>query len=264
MNPRVELNLDPTILARIVDAAVVASSKIVNFHFNALSILDLSKPVEPVDAIYRFRGPELNAAQRRVMHENWVLAKAFQELLRAVRHALEEAHVLTALLTRTHTVRSNITLLEFLQPFRSKAQSLSFPTLLADVNKRLDPKLEFADSYRSLQSARNCLEHRNGIVSKVETHGGDKFELSVPRMKIFYMRGGVEIEIEKGSKIDPGDNRQSVDVIMKLEARRRSIALGERLSFTLSEFNEIAFACHFLGQQLSTKFPSPAIAKAEK
>ena len=107
------------------------------------------------------------------MHEDWILGKAFQELLRAVRHALEAAHVMTALITREHKVRSTQTLENFLKSFQRKAAGLRFPELLAAVNELLDPKLDFSDSYESLQIARNCLEHRAGIVSHLR--------LEVPR-----------------------------------------------------------------------------------
>jgi hypothetical protein len=260
-NPRLQINLDATRLSRIVNSAVVASSEIVNFHFNALSGADLDKPAEPSEVLFRFPGPELSAVQRRAMHENWVLAKAFQELLRAVRHALEEAHVFVALLTKKHKIRSSATILEFLNPFQCRAARLTFPDLLAAVNEKLDPKLEFAESYKSLQSARNCLEHRDGIVSKIDTRGDDILRLSIPRMKLFYVRQSAEVEIAKDHIIEPGDERTEVDILAKLDVRQRSVALGERLVFTLAEFNEIAFACYFLGQQLSSKLPRPTIVE---
>jgi predicted KAP-like P-loop ATPase len=262
VNPKLELKLDPARLAAIIDSTVVTSSEIVNFHFNALSTANLEGPAEPAEQLYRFKGPQLTGLQRREIHENWILAKAFQELLRAVRLALEEAHIYVSLLTKIHKVRSNATLLDFLRPFQRKAAGLKFPELLSAVNDKLNPKLDFADSYRSLQSARNCLEHRNGIVTSVDTHGNKVFRLSMPRMKPFYMRQGAEVEIVTGHRVEPGDDRREVDVLMRLDVRERSVPLGERLVFTLAEFNEIAFACHFLGQQLSSRLPRPSIAEA--
>jgi hypothetical protein len=38
--------------------------------------------------------------------------------------------------------------------------------------------------------------------------------------------------------------------------------LGERLSFTQAEFVDIAFACHFLGQQLSSRLPKTPAPEA--
>jgi len=138
---------------------------------------------------------------------------------------------------------------------------MKFPDLLETLNSRLDTKIEFSSAYASLQIARNCLEHRAGIVTKIETHGQDSFDIQTPTIKAFYMRRGEEIEIEPGHQVDPGDDRKDVDILMKIQTKRRSLSLGERITFSLAEFGEIAFACHLLGQQLSTKLPKP-IAEA--
>jgi hypothetical protein len=258
-NPKLKLELNPNRLSGIIGSAVIASTEIVNLHFRALAA-NLASADEAPGVVYKFNAPELKAEQRRSMHENWILAKAFQDLLRAVRHALEEAYVMTVLLTRTHRIKSNATLSEFLKPFQSKAAGLKFPDLLAAVNELLDPKLEFADPYKSLQQARNCLEHRDGIVSKVETHANAAFTLKIPRIKVFYLRSGEEIEIVAGERVEPGDDRDQVELLMRFEVREKIVALGERLIFTLAEFNEIAFACNFLGQQLSSRLPKPKAA----
>jgi hypothetical protein len=261
-NPgQVQLSLDAGQLAVIIDSAVVSSCEVVNFHFNALAGANLDQSAHTPEARYRFKGRELNAAQRRAVHENWILAKAFQELLRAVRDALERAHIFVSLLGKTHRVSSSATLEEFLAPFQKKAADLKFPALLAAVNETLVPKLDFAESYESLQKVRNCLEHRGGIVSKVETDGQEIFEFSIPRVKVFYLRLGSEVEVVAGTTIDPGDDRPQVQIFTKLEVRKRSVSLGERITFTLSEFNEIAFACHFLGEQLATRLPRPKIER---
>jgi hypothetical protein len=255
------LELNSTRLSSIIDEAVITSSEIVNFHLSALATADLSQPAEAADARHKFRRPPIGTAERRAMHERWILAKAFQELLRAVRHSLEEAHVFVALLTRKYRIQSSSSLAEFLRPFQSKAAGLKFPELLEAVNNKFDPKIDFAPAYVSLQSARNCLEHRDGVVSKIDTHGRESLILRVPRVKIFYLRKGAEVEIEPGHKIDPGDDRTEVQGLMKIEIRERSIALGERLTFTPAEFNEIAFACHLLGQQLSAKLATPKLVE---
>jgi hypothetical protein len=259
-NPKLRLELNPNRLAEIVGSAVFASTQVVNLHFNALSDENLNRPLEGSGVLYNFKGPELSLDQRRAMHESWILGKAFQELLRAVRHALEEAHVVTALLTKEHKIRSSETLANFLRPFQRRAAGLSFPELLTDVNKLLDQKLDFSDSYKSLQIARNCLEHRAGIVGNIETKGSPEFILNVPRVKIFYFRGQDEIEIGAGERVDAGDGRPDVEILMRFEVRKRPIPVGGRMTFTLLEFNEVAFACNFLGQQLASRLPRPRLS----
>ena len=76
-NPELLLSLDPGRLAAIIDSAVLSSCEVVNFHFNALAGADLDQPAHTPEAKYRFKGPELNATQRRAMHESWILANAF-------------------------------------------------------------------------------------------------------------------------------------------------------------------------------------------
>jgi hypothetical protein len=262
-NPRLHLELNPSRLSEIIGSAVFVSTEVVNLHLNALSDESLNRPLDGSGIVYRFRGPELDVDQRRAMHESWILAKAFQELLRAVRHALEEAHVMVALLTKEQKISSNDTLANFLRSFQSKAAGLQFPKLLAAVNELLDPKLDFSDSYKSLQAARNCLEHRAGVVGNIETKGGKEFALDIPRIKIFYLRGNEEIEIVAGERVDAGDGRPEVEILMRFEVRQRSVPLGERLTFTRTEFNEIAFACNFLGQQLAGRLPKPRLTASE-
>ena len=78
---------------------------------------------------------------------------------------------------------------------------------------------------------------------------------------MFYMRQGSEVALIAGEKVEPGDDRAEVETFAKLEVRKRSVALGERITFNLQEFNEIAFACHFLGTQLATRLPRPMVEK---
>lgn len=258
-NPKLHLEFNPARLAEIIGSAVFVSAEVVNLHFKALIEDNLKLSLERSGVVYKFTGPDLSFDQRRTLHENWVLARAFQELLRAVREALEEAHVVIALVTGKHKVRSNETLEGFLGPFRKKARNLSFPELLAAVNQLLNPKLDFAESYESLQLARNCLEHRAGVVGKTEAKGKTEFVLRFPRVKIFYLRGKEEIEVVAGERVVSGDERPEVEVSMRFEIRERSIPVGTRLAFTLNEFNEIAFACNFFGQQLAARLPKPKI-----
>jgi hypothetical protein len=258
--PQHRLELDPSVIAKAIDAAVVASTEVVNFHFSHLQNADLSSPAHVPDNVFmRVKSPVLTAEQRRAMHENWVLARAFQELLRAVRQGLELAHVITAVVNRPHNVKSSITVAEFLKPFEVRANELPFPNLLAEVNSRLESRLVFADSYQSLQAARNCLEHRAGIIGERDTKGNDEIVISIPRVKLFYTRAGQEIELERGHLVAPDEGKDHAEIAMRIEERKRPIKIGERVTFTLTEFNEIAFACYYLGRDLIGRLPKPVI-----
>ena len=65
------------------------------------------------------------------------------------------------------------------------------------MNAGLTSPLEFVQEFLSIQTVRNSLEHRNGIVGKQDLDdGGSTLTLTFPRWKFFYMRG--EEEIDRG------------------------------------------------------------------
>ncbi len=254
VNPKIELQLHPDGVAAPAQIAALTCREIVDFYFAALATADLSKkPPAPEGIFFRFAfsGPELSTTDRRSLHENWILAKVFQELMRGVRASLEEAFFLTELIAAgTITAQSSSTLDEILAPFRRKAADLNFPPLLAEVNKRLERPLEFIDAYQSMQAARNCLEHRAGIVSKSDAGPGGTMELRFPGLKFFVSREGNEIDVHEGMAVEAG-----TEILTRLEVRTRKFNVGERLTITAADFDEIAFACFHFASQLAHLLP---------
>jgi hypothetical protein len=170
-NPRIELQLNPDGVAAPAQTAAVTCREIADLYFEALAKANLSKkPPRPEGSFFRFEAsfPEMIASERRAVHESWILARVFQDLMRGVRASLEEAYLFIELLT-AGTIRagSSGTLDEVLAPYRKRASDLEFPRLLDYVNSRLEQPLDFTDAYRSMQAARNCLEHRGGVVTKL-------------------------------------------------------------------------------------------------
>jgi hypothetical protein len=130
---------------------------------------------------------------------------------------------------------------------------LSFGDLLSQVNSKLSEPLKFLDAYESLQRARNCFEHRNGIVGDVDAPAGGVMILKFPRVKLFYLQKGKEIELEEGHTIDAQDGEDHVDVLMRIEPRERRFSRYHRLAIGIIDFNEIAFACNYFASDLAAK-----------
>jgi hypothetical protein len=261
--PRPSVNLELNLNAVIAPAqnAVVLSSEIVDFFSDAIAKADLSKKPVNTATQYKFKTPDVSAADRQAMFENWIFSKAFQDLMRGLKASLEQAYFLLELLAKPQKIKSDATLEEFLAPFRRKAALLHFGPLLDLVNSRLDPPLNFVDAYHSLQRARNCMEHRDGIVGDVDAPSGGVMILSFPRVKNFYMRKGEEIELEAGHAINAEDGNETVQILTKLELRERRFSRCHRLSISINDFNEIAFACNYFAGQLAEKIaavPPPA------
>lgn len=249
MSENLQLTLHPDGVAAPALRAAATCREIIDFYFNALAGADLSKPqeVEPgTGPLFRlqFNGAELNAEERRQRHESWILSKAFQDLMRGVRASLEEAYFFIRLMD-LGSFRAEIssTLDEILRPFREEAANMKFPPLLDAVNARLDKPLVFGQAYQSLQDARNCLEHRNGIVGQRDAKSDGKLILQFPRMLLFVERDGQRIEILRGH-ISKGEMLK-----LKMQLRKREYEIGQRLEISAGDFEEIAFACwHFAGE----------------
>lgn len=246
-----QLNIDAILMHG--QNAVVLSSEIVDFMFNALETADLSKKPINEATQYKFKTPDLSAADRRAMYENWIFLKSFQDLMRGVRASLEQAYLFLQILAAPPVIKSNSTLEEFLDPFRIKAEKLNFVDLLAQVNLSLPEPLHFVDAYLSLQKARNCLEHRRGIVGSVDAPAGGVMILKFPRMKTFYLQKGKEIELEPGHIVDAQDDAEHVQIVARVELRELRFSKGQRVSFSTKDFNEIAFGCNYFVSDLAGK-----------
>ncbi|WP_206637212.1 hypothetical protein [Mesorhizobium sp. M6A.T.Cr.TU.017.01.1.1] len=132
-----------------------------------------------------------------------------------------------------------------------KASSLNFPDLLLAVQAQLATKLDFFEEYRSLQRARNCLEHRNGVVGHIDCDEGEgALSLKLPRLKCFTVSDGEEIEVHKNQYFEKGGT-----IKIKRDLRIRVFALGETVSFTAEEFSEIAMALRLFVADIAPKLP---------
>ncbi|QTO17921.1 hypothetical protein [Burkholderia seminalis] len=256
---RVELNPDG--VARPGLMAARDGSEIVRFAFHAMEQIDLSVP-PPVagEAIsYDMGSGPASAEERRRFYENWILSKAFTELARGIRETLEEAYLFTRIVG---LLQRPTTLTDFrAEESRARvwAQGAMFPALIAAVSAALTEPLTFSSEFESLQKVRNCLEHRAGIVGARDIGRNGSLVLNLPRLKIFYYRGTEEIELESGARIEPGDDREHVQICARRVTREREYVLGERVTFSVRDFHEIAFSCHLFVHDLVGKLPHPEL-----
>ena len=255
--PSIQITLHPDGVAAPSQTAAAVCREVVDFYLDAVGKADLTpRPPAPEDAFFRFnvQGPNLSEAQRRALYENWILAKAFQDLMRGVRASLEEAFLFVELLAVGQMkATSNSTVDDVIAPFRNDAAKRNFPPLLAHVNSKLEKSLEFVDAYQSMQDARNCLEHRAGIVGKKDASEDGVMRLRFPRVKMFLVRDGEEIELQRGTAVEAG-----TEIFMRLDLRVREFKVGEPLTIVAADFDEIAFACYYFGNQLARRLPKGA------
>ena len=200
-----------------------------------------------------------NAEERRTLYANWILSQAFSEVARGIRDSLEEAYFFLRLAKIHDGPMKAGAFNALMRDARKEAQRAKFPDLIAAVTQGLTEPLTFAAEFQSLQKVRNCLEHRGGVVGTQDADANGVLTLSLPRIKVFYMRGPEEVELEPGAILDPGDGSKEVQLYSQRVTRTRAYRVGERITFTADEFQEIAFACTLFLTDLVSKLPKATL-----
>lgn len=252
---RVNLTLNIDSIALPAQQAAVRSSEIVDFMFGAISRGDLSKQADNQGTFYKFQSKEISADARREAYEEWILSKAFQDLMRGLKGSAELGYFFLELLSSPIKAKTETTVDELLAPFRKKANGLNFPQLLEEINRHLPRPLHFSDSYISLQKARNCLEHRHGIVGKADLNAAKSLEIRIPYLKTFFVRDGEEIPLLPGTYIEA-----QTTIFARMDTRTILFQEGERLRISMTDFNEIAFGCN----QFAASLASAVLAHANR
>jgi hypothetical protein len=251
-----QINLNPDGVAAPAHMAAQICREIVDLYFDALSKADLSEPPPSYQTNffrYRVSGPNGSAEERRTVHQQWILAKAFQDLIRGVRASLDEAYLFIELLAAGEMrVRSSSTMDDILSPLRETAQAMNFPTLMDYVNQRLTEPIIFSDAYLSMQKVRNCLEHRGGVVGRKDTGDKEVLELSFPGVKAVIEEDGKEIEVYEGYQTE-----RDTAIKMKLDVAIREFKYGETMRIEAKDFDQITFACALFAGELAKRLPQP-------
>lgn len=257
----IQLKLDRNAVAAPAQQITTIAAQVVAACFAAFKDGDLIEPGMDGEFMgYRFSGLEMTSDERRTMYQDWLLSKGLHELARGVRGSLEEAILYLAFIARAPSVTTLEEIDQEAEAIRSRAKAMSFPALMEEVSAGLTERLTFEEEFRSIQNARNCLEHRGGIVGARDLDGEtDTLTLSFPRMKMFYERDGEEVELEAGHVIDAQESELGgVQILGRMVTRSKSYALGDRVEITSRDFNEIAMACHVFAGDLAGKLPTLA------
>ena len=263
MTEQLELKLDPNGVAAPAYRAVAFTSRLVAACLAAFENDELAEPILQAGPVaYQFSDLGMDLAERRKAYADWIIAKGFQDLARGIRQTLEEA-LLYIQIARMESGLTTIAKVEAdIAQARNRAGKLNFGQLLAAVNEGLNESMAFEAEFWGLQGVRNCLEHRHGVVGPkdIDPDTG-RLSLEIPRLKVFYLRGGEEVEIAVGEVIDthevdkPEDPNEGVPIFLRRVTRSREYDLGEPIIITPPEFYEIAMACHMFANDLASKLP---------
>lgn len=197
------------------------------------------------------------ADERIKKRADWLVERGIAELARGLRLSLEEAHLYLSVFS---LVGKEATFGEFqkvVAEARGWANKVNFPDLMAAVNGKLKEPLVFSREMASLQRVRNCLEHRKGIVGKQDVDdGSDAFTLFFPRIRIFTVVDGKEVQLRRGLRLEAGQV-----VAVQNQLHERKFKLGQQITLDIEEYQELAFAMNFFANDLQLKLPTVVAPK---
>lgn len=254
MTQPLSIRLAPGAVVTPAHRALAICTQLIPVAMDALRSADLSNPPEIEGTFHKVEltngRPE---EERRHAFQSWLIAKALQELARGVRLSLEEAAVYLWAATLSGKRLSIDELRTCAAAERRRANRLNFPDLLAKVNRGLTWPLSFEAAYLSLQRARNCLEHQDGLVGRGQLDpGGKVMTLQLPLWGFFAVDLDPPLEIIGPTRLDQASRIQA-----RVITRTRTFRLGDRLTVEPHELGEMAVACLIFSQEIVAKLPRP-------
>jgi len=184
--------------------------------------------------------------------KEWVLRNGFRDAVEFLSAFLESIHSVYTFwsLVQKQNGGQILTGLDWQYATESepkKFHRLGFPDKLDHLRDshgvNVDPAV--LKNILSANSARNCLVHRNGIVSEKDANSG-QLVVSWRRMKVIAIDEDGEHELKTGIVYE-----KATTIALKFVEESKSFDLGDSISFSPQEFQNIAWALFLFGNDLT-------------
>jgi hypothetical protein len=183
----------------------------------------------------------------------WILQKGFEDLIKGVNLSLIEAYFFCSLVLKRNDLKTYQHLQTEIEELRETALKQSLPGLLSKVKPALTADLTYEEEINSINKVRNCLVHRNGVVTDKDVNdiGNRQLKVQYSRMKLYADKDGQEVmEVKKNTFVEGGTS-------IKLTMVKESIIfnLDDRVKFNYQQFNHLLTTCYLFGIDLTQKLP---------
>lgn len=228
----------------------------------------ISKNIEIVSALYHSltnydlenRMPlETNSIPIRIGHEehhteinkndalDWLFRKAFEDFILGLTESLVEAYKCLKLRTlsierKGKPFTSEKDLYETVDKIKKSADKAYFPVLLTHIEKELNYPLPLSKEILSVNKVRNCLVHRNSIVSDQDLNDNYRLELYYLDFVTYVEKDGEMVELTFDLK------KQLISTTkMELRMLPKTVYYKNQTKITIDQniFNGVAHTCWY-------------------
>ncbi len=201
----------------------------------------------PTDIKWSFSKLRLDKETFRVRYSEWVLSNGFRDAIESIGVYLESVHRVLSIWELVEKQKGGTPISDgewnslFLDG-GNRFHRLGLPDKLDHIC--LTHEIGVKDSYKeqilSINIARNCYVHRNGVVSDRDTNKEGSLRVSWSRLHTFLQDEDGEHPLVIGRTVEKGST-----LCVRAEESEKAFAIGERLSFSVAEMSEILW-CLFL------------------
>ncbi len=170
---------------------------------------------------------------------DWVIKNSFKYVVDRFSIYLDEIYYV-CLLSNSHKSRYSKELIDSIESKKVAFHKKNFLKKLAMLKSEFDISPRKAAALLSIQSARNCLTHRSGIIGNADLKNNSEFIVKWSGYHIYAKDdSGVEIDLNtipsEGVLLPKGGN-----IMLKQHAdKQRIFRLDEKIRFSSKEFAEI-------------------------
>jgi hypothetical protein len=183
--------------------------------------------------------PDISDSKR--LFKQWILRNGFEEIHTSIRFALERLYVYKEFEVE---VKGNtlVNTAELEKVLWMRANKFNFPNLIEHINFRLKEPLQYQRNIETINAARNCFVHRNGIVGLKDLNNDSKDKLTITghRFKVFFNKDGKEVSAMLSK---PGP--ENAALMLGAEEFTIDFGLSERIDISLKQFIDILNTCLF-------------------
>jgi len=187
--------------------------------------------------------------QARVNYSEWVLSNGFRDAIESIGSILEETHQVLSIWELCEPGQNRFTLSgsdwnDVIVDGGIKFHRLGLPDKLKHITIShslfLDEQL--LCHLLSINIARNCLVHRNGVVTKRDLTSETELKVTWRKMSLFLKDEDGEKPLQIGEHVE----KDSM-VCMRFVDVEKSFALGEKIVFSVEEFAEVCWSLFYSG-----------------
>lgn len=201
---------------------------------------------------YAMGSKSLSLEEKKENYKNWLIKKGIEDLIKGLNLTLLDTCIYGVLHKNMDSIKTGGDYNVVVDREIRNTRKLGIPQLLKRIDGFLLDTLTHKEKILSINQTRNCLIHRNGLVTNMDANNNNNkaLKLSYSGFEVLKIseEGG---EKEINGPFDTNGGEVKVSVVEK----SKSFELGETLNFDYRDFNEINFTFTLFAHELISKLP---------